>query len=485
MKKIYAKYIGTAALVVLLMLQAAWVNRLYRLSLSNCRQTMDQCLTQVIDEELKMRLVSLGIKFQAGFNFYTDTATFVTKTIATQDTTFSVLVNRNDPTVPFKAYQYMLNDRYPMNVETVDILFRRCMNEHFFPVKDSYIELINLRKHIVVSSDAPEEKPSGYVESSTIALDIINTIGVRAYMDVDVLVIIKPFLTYLIITIILTLIELYCIVWLVRTVYRQRKQSMFWLRNMTTDLRQSAALAEKDLDAIADRFNSETYSEEDIFAFDRAYEQFQYTNDYLQIMQYILDNEKKRIEFTKMPVNLKFFMDSLKTEFEQNTKYKTVKITVDVGDTIVFTDEMFFERIMRNLLNNAIKFSNDPVEIHIGVEKGKHSIVVYVCDDGWGIPPKEIKRIFNPTYRIEEHEERLKKKGIAPGHGLGLTFVESIMQGLDGNVFIRSKIGKYTEVQLLFLFTDTDKNLLTMYNNVVKRLFIFFGATTTNNRKRD
>src|SRR5690606_24651970 len=83
-------------------------------------------------------------------------------------------------------------------------------------------------------------------------------------------------------------------------------------------------------------------------------------------------------------------------------------------------------RAVRNLLENARRYSDGPVQISV-VRQG-NSAVVRVCDRGPGVPAAERERIFEPFYRMRGASER------EGGVGLGLALVRSITERHQGTV---------------------------------------------------
>lgn len=101
----------------------------------------------------------------------------------------------------------------------------------------------------------------------------------------------------------------------------------------------------------------------------------------------------------------------------------------------VFADRIYIERVIINLVDNAIKFSpeNSPVNIRIRSRDG--ALEVAVSDEGTGIPPEEIKYIFE-KYRRGSF---IKKES---GSGLGLFIARSIIEAHGGNIWVESMPGK-------------------------------------------
>ena len=87
-----------------------------------------------------------------------------------------------------------------------------------------------------------------------------------------------------------------------------------------------------------------------------------------------------------------------------------------------------------NILDNAIKYSGGNVDVSVGIETpDEHRVLLHVHDQGIGIPPHELKRIFKRFYRV-----RGRSVSQVKGTGLGLFIVRSIARAHGGRVFAES-----------------------------------------------
>ena len=94
---------------------------------------------------------------------------------------------------------------------------------------------------------------------------------------------------------------------------------------------------------------------------------------------------------------------------------------------------------MTNLIENAIKYGNEKGKVIVGFEDDKKHISISVRDDGPGIPPEHLSRIFERFYRVEK--SRSKERG---GTGLGLAIVKHILQAHRTKISVVSKPEKGT-----------------------------------------
>ena len=123
---------------------------------------------------------------------------------------------------------------------------------------------------------------------------------------------------------------------------------------------------------------------------------------------------------------------------------------VQVGDLPVdievMVDSEQIQTVFKNILTNAIKFSRpDSEPVRVRVERRPSDIVVQITDNGIGIPPDELRFIFEPFYRVDK--SRTKDTG---GYGLGLSLCKTIMEAHGGRIEIESTPNVGTIVFLRF-----------------------------------
>lgn len=102
-------------------------------------------------------------------------------------------------------------------------------------------------------------------------------------------------------------------------------------------------------------------------------------------------------------------------------------------------DPYQIKQVMKNLIENAIYYGVSNGTVTVGLDTDKENVIISVKDDGRGIAPEHLKRIFERFYRVEK--SRSKEKG---GTGLGLAIVQEIVEAHKSQVLVTSKEGKGT-----------------------------------------
>lgn len=106
----------------------------------------------------------------------------------------------------------------------------------------------------------------------------------------------------------------------------------------------------------------------------------------------------------------------------------------------VFLDKFLINRILVNLLSNALKFSSKKVELNISVIK--NNLTITVRDYGIGIPDSQLDAIFDPFVKCQNANK-------FPGTGIGLSIVARAVESLEGTASVHSYPEKETEFQVV------------------------------------
>lgn len=120
-------------------------------------------------------------------------------------------------------------------------------------------------------------------------------------------------------------------------------------------------------------------------------------------------------------------------------RVKKYKVTVDFAPSfpVVEADIRCLEQALRNLVQNAVKYSPEGSEVIIAGEAKTDKVLVSVSDEGIGIPPEHQDKVFERFYRVDGPLTRS-----TPGSGLGLSIVKGHIEAHGGEVWMESTVGK-------------------------------------------
>ena len=113
--------------------------------------------------------------------------------------------------------------------------------------------------------------------------------------------------------------------------------------------------------------------------------------------------------------------------------------TLQPGPFWVKADPQRITQVMTNLVENALKYGNEKGRVVVSLEEDRKHILIAVRDNGPGIPPEHLSRIFERFYRVEK--SRSKDRG---GTGLGLAIVKHILNAHKTKITVMSKVEKGT-----------------------------------------
>ena len=125
---------------------------------------------------------------------------------------------------------------------------------------------------------------------------------------------------------------------------------------------------------------------------------------------------------------------------------KDIRITSSLN-----ADKEYLKEAISNLIDNSLKYSDEKVTVKLTAEENGSSILIKVRDDGWGIPLKEQKRIFE---KFQRGGLEYRKGNKVSGFGLGLNYVYKVITAMNGSVSLNSIEGEYSE----FILTLPIKN---------------------------
>lgn len=111
---------------------------------------------------------------------------------------------------------------------------------------------------------------------------------------------------------------------------------------------------------------------------------------------------------------------------------------LEEGSYLVRAETFHLENVIGNLLENAKKYSDDPV-VRLKAYIQKEKLLITVSDNGQGISEQEMKKIFRKYYRVKNGDVHKVK-----GYGLGLAYVQKIMKMHRGKISVESKLGEGT-----------------------------------------
>lgn len=155
-----------------------------------------------------------------------------------------------------------------------------------------------------------------------------------------------------------------------------------------------------------------------------------------------------RLEVSKFDVNA--MMKSVLSLIQERAKEFNLKVKFECPARIgkMTADETRIKQILFNLLSNAIKYSEAGYTVSLGAkEVSENDIMLWVSDEGQGIPLEEQEAVFSKFYKGKNQSMSRGKTGQRSGTGLGLSIVKSFIELHGGKVVLHSEPGKGTRFE--------------------------------------
>jgi two-component system phosphate regulon sensor histidine kinase PhoR len=161
--------------------------------------------------------------------------------------------------------------------------------------------------------------------------------------------------------------------------------------------------------------------------------------DLLTLSQIESGDIKMRCSFFDIATLTQDIFEELEPKAEKRQVRLLLENTSDAEGYQVYADRHRIKQVLVNLIVNAIKYGNEGGTVRVGFKRTKKHIKISVKDDGQGIAPEHLKRIFERFYRVEK--SRSRQEG---GTGLGLAIVKHILERHGSRINVRSVLGEGT-----------------------------------------
>lgn len=173
-------------------------------------------------------------------------------------------------------------------------------------------------------------------------------------------------------------------------------------------------------------------------------------NDLLDISR--MEQGKFKMEPREFDINEMVRLSVIKMEKRITEKQIQLTVGFKTENQSVYADKDSIQRVLTNLLDNAVKFTPEGgfIDISTGLENGK--VFVSIQNSGMGIAKNELKHVFDRFYKTDKSRS-LDKTGV----GLGLFIVKSIMQNHGENIWAESEPGEYARFNFTLKPADDKK----------------------------
>lgn len=266
---------------------------------------------------------------------------------------------------------------------------------------------------------------------------------VKAVIENAQTAIIKKMVLTLLMSALLIVFTIFCFWYIFKTIMRQKKLAELkddFINNMTHELKTPIATMTVAIEGLQ-KFNALNDPEKTQRYLQASRNELMRLNDIVSRVLNVAAFGDKEVKLVKERINIDELVKDV-METEQLKADKKVEITYENKSDLetIDADRLHFRNVLVNLVDNAIKYSNDPVLIKITCYKVGSNALFSVKDNGIGIPNSHINLVFTKFHRVPTGNVHNVK-----GTGLGLNYVKYVIEAHGGNVMAQSEVNAGSE----------------------------------------
>ena len=315
---------------------------------------------------------------------------------------------------------------------------------------------INLQYHFTVSTPDGREvyRCSDYTDSGEdysysqvlFRNDPASKMGVVKVHFPDMDSYIFSSVRFMIPSVIFTLVLLVTFIFTIVIIFRQKRYTEMrndFINNMTHELKTPIS----SISLAAQMLNDETVTKSSSMMSHLG----GVINDEAKRLRFLVEKvlqmsmfERKKAIFKMKQLDLNEMVESVANTFTLRVEHTGGKIYTEIEavNSTIYVDEMHFQNVIFNLMDNAVKYRKPdrPINIYIRTWNDDTSLYLSIRDTGVGIKKDNLKKVFEKFYRVHTGNVHDVK-----GFGLGLAYVKKIIDLHKGDITVESEYGKGTK----------------------------------------
>ncbi|MDB5127143.1 HAMP domain-containing sensor histidine kinase [Mucilaginibacter sp.] len=279
-----------------------------------------------------------------------------------------------------------------------------------------------------------------------------DTLFVRAVFDRAQVGLLKEMIIALLASGFLIVFTIFCLFYIILTIIKQKKLTELkddFINNMTHELKTPIATITVAIEGLQ-KYNALNDPEKTQRYLQTSRNELTRLDNLVSKVLNIAAFENKEIRLTKEQIPVDELVNDLIAS-EKIKADKEINISYSNKDSIrdIEADKLHFRNVLANIIDNAVKYSEEPVDIKISLTRSGKNAVFFIKDNGIGISAAHIRHIFDKFHRVPSGNVHNVK-----GTGLGLNYVKYIVQAHGGSISVKSQPGAGSE----FIITLPLKN---------------------------
>lgn len=331
-----------------------------------------------------------------------------------------------------RQFHAIMEKYIPYDMAVMDSVLRNQLSHRFIYPDFLCVKVVNSTDSVIC--DNPKLKNESGLDSFRFNINPDEGIYYKAYMTPLTHHILSQMMGVIITVFLLFLAFSLAFWYLFRTVSKMRtikEMKDDFVSNMTHELKTPIAIAYSANDALLN-YDTDNDPQKKVAYLNIANKQLKRLGELVENILAMSMERRKTMKLKPEVILLRPVMEEIAASHRMRSE-KTITINVNVDEVSIEADKTHLSNILNNLIDNAIKYSGDSVEITITGNDREIS----VADNGIGIPSKSIAYLFNKFYRVP-HGNRQDVRGF----GIGLYYVKSILDKMGWSIDVRSKEGE-------------------------------------------
>jgi signal transduction histidine kinase len=264
-----------------------------------------------------------------------------------------------------------------------------------------------------------------------------NTLFVRAVFDRAQVGVLKEMIFPLFLSGLLIVFTIFCFYYIIRTILQQKRLTELkddFINNMTHELKTPIATITVAVEGLQ-KYNVLTDPEKTQRYLRTSRNELARLNELVSKVLNVAAFENKEVRLNKEKVAIdELVNDLVSSEMLKAGKQVDINYHNNNGIKSIEADKMHLRNVLANIIDNAVKYCDEPVVIKINLNKVGNNAVISLKDNGMGIPAAHINHVFDKFYRVPAGNVHNVK-----GTGLGLNYVKFIVEAHKGNVNVKSE----------------------------------------------